>query len=223
MFCRKCGAQNPKNARRCIECGADLHKGYDQPIEGAPKRRKTIVSFLINLLCCAVIVGMIAVAAGYACLIEFPRLPTSKYPAFLVNGWSTLRVIQDRRCTFEQTAEIPVTGLPEAVVNEEADEESMCTNPAILFEPEGGGIGTEFAIFLNNFSPDDEIEACWYYPDGTVINCADLDADSKGNRITKFWSENDDVPGVYTMEAIGECSSAKAMFEILPNVDSDKE
>lgn len=42
----------------------------------------------------------------------------------------------------------------------------------------------------------------------------ELDADETGYRKTVFWSEEDDPPGEYRMEAKGDCSEADAVWLI---------
>ena len=53
-------------------------------------------------------------------------------------------------------------------------------------------------------------------PDESLINCTDLDADENGDRKTRFLSEKNDPTGIYSMEAVGACSRAEAIWDILP-------
>jgi hypothetical protein len=150
-----------------------------------------------------------------------PDAPEEGYPEFILTAWEEVDAMQKERCADKDPADEPGTKEvledPRIQTEVEAEEEvPVCGQPTIRIEPTIGEIGTTFDIFLEGFSANDEIEACWYFPDESLINCADLDADENGYRKTWFWSEKNYPTGVYSMEAVGACSRAEAIWDILP-------
>jgi len=227
MYCRNCGHENPKHVRLCVECGADFQMSTDKVDNQVPKVIKTtFASCLINLLSYSIllvlILSTIAFVAGFSCVIEIPKPPESGFPEKILNIWIDLEKKQDEKCTGtgygdDLSRSTTKKDIQDLVDSKNENSEAICEDPKIIFEPENGLIGSTFIINLEDFSANDLIEACWYFPDQTLINCADLKANERGFIQTKFWSEPDDPTGVYSIKAIGKCSQAEKDFEVLPN------
>jgi len=208
----------------CEECGANFEKS------AKPSRSRSssdlfsylsscftsCISYFLIALLIALTISAIAV---FNCLFDVPEVPEQGYPVQILDLWEKIDNLQEDMCVdigyASESEEKGIEELQESdIVEGNVQETETCGHPSIRFEPVGGTIGTQFEIFLEGFSANDEIEACWYYPSGELINCAELDADENGFRKTTYWSEENDPPGEYLMEAKGECSKAEAAWFI---------
>ena len=225
MYCRNCGHESPEGMMKCEECGADFSKRLDFPETREPSpeisRSSSCLFNAIGYLIVFLLVGLaIAAAAVFICVLDVPDAPEAGYPEFILTIWEKVDAMQNERCTEEDAGGSDVKEAVEdprvQLEMEEEEAEPVCGQPTIRIEPTIGVIGTTFDIYLEGFSANDEIEACWYFPDESLINCVDLDADENGYRKTRFWSEKNDPTGVYSMEAVGVCSRAEAIWDILP-------
>lgn len=222
MICPNCGHKNPGGLTNCEECGADFGKSSK-----AAKSDKGLFSNLTTcftsclsyFLIAVLIAATIVFVALFNCIFNLPDLPDREYPAIFVRLWNEIDSRQQARCAdsgYAEEAE-PTEPVPQEIPENKAEpieEAVMCGQPTIRIEPANGSVGATFTIILEGFSPSDQIEACWFYPSGEIINCAELDADSSGFRKTTFWSETNDPPGDYRMEAKGQCSEASTVWEI---------
>lgn len=226
MYCRNCGHESPEGVMICEECGADFSKRLDIPETREPSpgtsRSSSCLFNIIGYLIIFLLVGLaIAAVAVFTCFLDVPEAPAEGYPEFILTIWGEVDAMQKERCAEKGGAGGPdakeaVEEDPRVQLEIEAEEEPACGQPTIRIEPTIGVVGTTFDIFLEGFSTNDEIEACWYFPDESLINCADLDADENGDKKTRFWSEKNDPTGIYSMEAVGACSRAEAIWDILP-------
>ena len=150
----------------------------------------------------------IGAVAVFNCMFDVPEAPEQGYPVQILDLWEKIDNLQEDKCAD--------TGYPgeSVIVGGNGQGTETCGHPSIRFEPAGGTLDTKFEIFLEGFSENDGIEACWYYPSGELVNCAELDADKNGFHRTTYWSEENDPPGEYRMEAKGECSEADAVWFI---------
>ncbi len=222
MKCPNCDHDNPKGLWECEECGANFEKST----RSAGRRNSTdlfsnlsscfisgISYFLITVLI-ALTIGAVAV---FNCTFDVPDVPQEGYPAQILTIWENIDNLQKTKCADtgyagESKEKEIGESLKSDTVEEGKQDSAICGQPSIRFEPAGGTIGTTFEIFLEGFSVNDEIKTCWYYPSGELINCAEIDADENGFRKTVYWSEEDDPPGEYRMEAKGKCSEANAAW-----------
>jgi len=223
MYCRNCGTENPEGVMICEECGADFSKRIEFSQSTDPGQSATRSSSCLGSLIGYAIVGVIFFAAlaalvTFTCFINIPEAPDEGYPVLILSAWEKLDSIQTGRCPELISTEKPIDVEEKAdprVQTADEKEAFSCGQPIITFDPTVGEIGTTFKIMLEGFSGNDQIEACWYFPDETLINCVDLEADENGNKVTKFWSESDDPAGIYTMKAVGSCSQAEEVWEVL--------
>jgi len=189
---------------------------------------KTFLYFVFKAIFFLILLGIILGAVwAYACVFKFPDLPEWNFPEKIVDVWEKITSLQRQQCSdlgywfgedatrhekLMEASEVVEEGVEKPVVEE--SEPQQCGSPSIRVEPPQGEIGSTFKIFLSGFSPNDKINTCWYYPDGEEINCTILDANEEGNRETTFWSESDDPPGEYGMNAVGVCSSVEITWII---------
>lgn len=224
MKCPYCDHDNPNGLWICEDCGANFQKSAKSSrsrsssdlFSNLSSCFTSCISYFLVALLIALTIGAVAV---FSCTFDVPEAPEQGYPVQILDLWEKIDNLQKEKCVDVGFAgEIEEKGIEEIhdsdIVGENGKETETCGFPSIRFEPVGGTIGTQFDIFLEGFSANDEIEACWYYPSGELINCAELDANENGFRKTSFWSEENDPPGEYRMEAKGECSEADAVWLI---------
>jgi len=226
MICPNCNHDNPEGARQCEECGADFGKTVQFPRHrestGIFSSLTSCITSCLSYVLIALLVGItVAAVALFNCIFNFPEAPKEGYPEQILTLWEKIDNLQKSKCEKSGFAgESEKTGTPEErpteIFEETAEEESMCGQPRIRFEPSAGTISATFDIYLDGFSANDSIQACWYYPSGELINCAELQSDKNGYRKTTFWSEKSDPAGEYRMEAQGVCSEAEATWTIHP-------
>ena len=184
-----------------------------------------IFKTLFFLILLGIVLGFVWV---YTCVFRMPNIPDIKLPPKVMDVWNQLFVLQEEQCGdmgywFGEDATrneniIEKNLQPENEGGEEVPQvetgEESCGAPSINIEPVSGNVGDTFDIYLDAFSDGDDITACWFYPDGEKINCAELQAGEGGFRKTAFWSEEGDPSGKYTMTAKGKCSSAEITWMI---------
>lgn len=184
MKCPNCDHDNPEWLFLCEECGANFKKSAKS------FRSRNSSDFFSNLSSCflscisyfliALLITLtIGAVAIFNCMFDVPNAPEKSYPAQIMTIWEKIDNLQKAKCS-----DIGYAGESEGkelVENQESDtveegkqDSAMCGQPSIRFEPAGGTIGATFEIFLEGFSENDVIEACWYYPYGVMINCAEL-------------------------------------------------
>jgi len=225
MRCPNCGHDNPKKNQLCEECGANFSKTAQA--DGGTEASSFIITILRFIFKFLLFVLLLAIVLGgiwaFTCVFELPAAPEDGLPDFVIQGWQKVENIQHSQCANKQYWFGPNAGNIEEILGEpspetEHDEEisaevpqasEMCGHPSIHLEPASGPIGTTFEITLEGFSENDSIDACWYYPDGELINCAELVANIEGFRTTTFWSEPGDPAGKYRMETKGRCSEVE--------------
>ena len=221
MKCPNCGYVNSDKIIVCEKCSADFSKMVQS------KSLKTPTSFLFRflyiilkallfLLLLGIVIGGVL---AFTCVYEVPAPPEKGLPDFVIQVWKQIEGIQNGQCIGKEYWVGPNAGNIEEILGKispvyeleenipESSESNMytCEKSTIYFNPESGSIGDTFEILMEGFPTGDAIEACWYYPDGTLINCVELKMDENGTRKTKFWSEKNDPPGEYRMTAEGSC------------------
>ena len=224
MKCPNCGYINSDEVIICQKCSADFSKMVQ--LKSSKKPISILFRFLYFILKALLFLLLLGIVVGgvwaFTCVYEIPAPPEKGLPVFIIQIWKQIEGIQNGQCVGSEYWVGPNAGNIEEIlldekssVNEveekipESSESNMytCEKSTINFNPESGSIGDTFEILLEGFPPDDEIESCWYFPDGTLINCVELKMDENGTHKTKFWSEKDDSPGEYRMTVEGSCPS----------------
>jgi hypothetical protein len=215
IVCPNCGHKNPINITKCEKCG-ETFNGTSNELKILPEnfipneeRPNLKINILRNSFLFLILALIVLFSFTYFCVVDIPNSPNNFSNNFILSFWEEINSWQSKKCNtniVQLTKNILLTPTQEG-----------CTNPSIIINPENGTIGSTFIIYLNDFSKNDHIKACWYFPSGDLINCADLEADENGYRKTKFWSEIGNPPGNYKMEVIGKCSKATIYWMITSN------
>jgi len=224
MVCPNCNHDNPEGAQKCEECGANFEKSIKasqiRDRSGLVSNISACLTSIVSYFLIALLIALtIAAVFVFNCVYNVPPAPEQGYHEKILELWQKINEIQEEKCIdIGYAGEKEGKGIGEnfesAEVESEGQSPEACGEPNIRFEPENGTLETRFDIFLEGFSTDDLVDACWYYPSGEMINCVKLDVDENGFRKTAYWSEENDPIGEYSMQAAGQCSRAEIFFLI---------
>lgn len=178
----------------------------------------SIFSCLMYIIFLILIVLTILVILIFQCRLNIPIPPQWNFlPNTVVNYWEWADDWQMSRCPELEEGNYILGGEPLPVFDEEGEIipiPTACVEGSITFSPWNASAGSTFDISLDDFSANETLHACWYYPSGSLVNCVNLEVDENGHRETTYWSENDEPTGVYRMEVDGECASVSTEWTI---------
>lgn len=232
MRCPNCFFDNQKNANVCESCGEDLYSPsqseYKIRSNAGYHRQGKFGSFIGQLLsgifsCLTYIIILLLVVIAilaaliYQCYLNIPIPPEWDFlPKNVISYWNWADDWQMERCPTLTKGNYFFGKEPLPRFDKEGEllVESEYNQVSITFSPWSAPAGSSFEISLDGFSPNDTIHACWYYPSGALVNCADLETDEEGHRDTLYWSNSTDPIGKYLMEAQGQCASASVEWTV---------
>jgi len=232
MKCPNCAFDNQKNLNMCENCGEDLRTPFQPEYKSTSHMRSRekgkigsfigqvfsgIFSFLVIIILLILIIATILVVLIIQCRLNIPISPEWDFlPKVVSNYWIWADDWQMEKCPTLTKGNYFFGEEPLPKFDDEGEllVESECSHASITFSPWSAPAGSSFEISLDGFSPNDTIDACWYYPSGALVNCIDLQADEEGHRDTLYWSNSTGPIGKYLMEAQGQCSFASVEWTV---------
>lgn len=170
MKCPYCDHDNPNGLWICEDCGKNFQKSAKSSrsrsssdlFSNLSSCFTSCISYILVVLLIALTIGAVAV---FNCTFDVPEAPEQGYPVQILDLWQKIDNLQKAKCVdIGYAGELEEKGIEELddsdIVEGNVQETETCGHPSIHFEPVGGTIGTQFEIFLEGFSANDEIEAC---------------------------------------------------------------
>ena len=235
MKCPICYFENTYNVNVCEKCGADLRASlnpqqaaYNNPNPGnreqnrflawAGRQFSSFFSCVMYIIFLIFFILIILTILAFQCRLNIPIPPRWDFlPNSVINYWEWADDWQMSRCPDLEEGNYILGDEPLPVFDEEGEiitPPTACAGGTITFSPWNAATGSTFDISLDGFSANEILNACWYYPSGSLVNCTDLEVDENGHRDTVYWSESDEPTGIYRMEVDGECATVSTEWTI---------